>query len=170
MNKTIYYQKIIIKDHSYMIGATKNGLSFVGSRDSNLTELISFYPNTKIIEDEDICSEYSKQLSEYLSGERTKFDLKLDLVGTKFQRIVWREVKSIDYGHICSYTDIANNIGNPKAVRAIGTAVGRNPVLMVIPCHRVLTKDGKLGGYRGGLNMKRDLLELERCEVNNGKI
>ena len=89
------------------------------------------------------------------------FDLKLDISGTAFQESVWKALKQIPYGQTKSYTQIAEEINNPKAVRAVGSAIGRNPVLMVIPCHRVVTKTGTVSQYRGGVTMKENLLSLE---------
>jgi O-6-methylguanine DNA methyltransferase len=101
------------------------------------------------------------QILEYLEGERTEFDLPLDLRGTRFQRAVWQALREIPYGEQRSYRDIAVAVGRPKAVRAVGAANGSNPVALVVPCHRVINSDGKLGGYGGGLELKARLLALE---------
>jgi methylated-DNA-[protein]-cysteine S-methyltransferase len=101
------------------------------------------------------------QLQEYFAGKRKKFDLKLNFVGTPFQQKVWKELSKIPFGKTLSYKEIASNIQNPKAVRAVGTANGRNPFCIVIPCHRVIAANGTLGGYVGGLEVKRKLLSLE---------
>ncbi|PIS10945.1 MAG: methylated-DNA--[protein]-cysteine S-methyltransferase [Bdellovibrio sp. CG10_big_fil_rev_8_21_14_0_10_47_8] len=103
-----------------------------------------------------------EQLQEYLSGERQKFDLPLDIQGTDFQMKVWRALRKVPYGKTCSYKDVAKKINQDKAVRAVGTANGKNPVCIVIPCHRVIAADGSLGGYSGGLDMKTYLLQLEQ--------
>ncbi|RJG04784.1 methylated-DNA--[protein]-cysteine S-methyltransferase [Noviherbaspirillum cavernae] len=102
------------------------------------------------------------QLNEYFEGRRTAFDLRLDLRGTEFQQAVWRELLSLPFGHISSYQSIAQCIGRPKAIRAAGTAIGRNPVSIIVPCHRVLGTSGALAGYAGGLERKRHLLAFER--------
>ena len=101
------------------------------------------------------------QLQAYFAGELRDFDLPLDMQGTGFQKRVWAELLAIPYGKTCSYRDIANSIGAPKAVRAVGAANGRNPVPIVVPCHRVIGADGSLTGYGGGLPLKRFLLDLE---------
>ena len=101
------------------------------------------------------------QLREYFAGKRKVFDVPLDVLGTEFQRKVWGELSRIPYGSTCSYTDIARRIRNAKAVRAVGTANGRNPLSIVIPCHRVVSANGTLGGYAGGLETKQKLLRLE---------
>ena len=103
-----------------------------------------------------------RQLKEYFAGERRSFDLPIHIAGTAFQEKVWRELKKIPYGETVSYGQIAANIGNPKASRAVGSANHNNPVSIVIPCHRVIGANGKLTGYGGGLDMKKMLLDLER--------
>jgi methylated-DNA-[protein]-cysteine S-methyltransferase len=101
------------------------------------------------------------QLAAYWRGERGSFDLPLDPQGTPFQQSVWRELLGIGAGHTARYGWIAARLGAPTAARAVGAAVGRNPVSIVIPCHRVLGSDGSLTGYAGGLDRKRALLTLE---------
>ena len=101
------------------------------------------------------------QLREYFAGARKVFDLPLSPDGTAFQRRVWEKLCEIPYGECRSYGDLAGSIGNPKACRAVGMANHRNPILIVIPCHRVLGKDGSLTGYAAGMKMKQALLDLE---------
>jgi methylated-DNA-[protein]-cysteine S-methyltransferase len=101
------------------------------------------------------------QLREYFAGRRTAFDLELDLVGTPLQRAVWEELQAIPYGRTVTYTELAHAVGRPTAVRAVAAAVGRTPVPVVVPCHRVVGRDGSLTGYAGGLARKRALLDLE---------
>jgi methylated-DNA-[protein]-cysteine S-methyltransferase len=105
--------------------------------------------------------ETRRQLREYFAGERTRFDLPLQMEGTDFQREVWSALLDIDYGRTKSYGDLAQRIGRPDAVRAVGLANGRNPISIVVPCHRVIGASGSLTGYGGGLERKRFLLELE---------
>jgi methylated-DNA-[protein]-cysteine S-methyltransferase len=105
--------------------------------------------------------ETERQLEEYFAGRRTAFALKLDLAGTDFQRKVWTALLTIPFGETRSYGQIANQIGNPAAVRAVGAANGRNPVSIVAPCHRVIGSTGKLTGFAGGLDAKAHLLALE---------
>jgi methylated-DNA-[protein]-cysteine S-methyltransferase len=103
-----------------------------------------------------------KQLREYLAGTRKKFDLKLDLQGTEFQVAAWRSLAKVPYGKTASYAQQAASIGRPKAVRAIGGANGRNPVAVILPCHRIIGADGSLTGFGGGLPVKVWLLEHEQ--------
>ena len=118
-------------------------------------------------------TECKKQLAEYFSGIRRKFDLPLDLnKGTTFYREVWRLVKAIPYGRTRSYSVIAESLGRPQASRAVGQANGRNPIPIIIPCHRVIGKNGKLTGYAYGVEMKEALLAIEnpRQYVHQGDL
>jgi methylated-DNA-[protein]-cysteine S-methyltransferase len=102
------------------------------------------------------------QLDEYFGGRRTEFDLPLRQAGTPFERAVWERVAAIPYGETASYGEIARALGRPDRARAVGAANGRNPLPIVVPCHRVIGSDGSLVGYGGGLERKRALLDLER--------
>lgn len=109
-----------------------------------------------------ILAETVRQLKEYFSGARKKFDLFFCVSGTVFQQKVWRELSKIPLGKTVSYRDIARKIKNPKAVRAVGSANRKNPFCIIVPCHRVISSDGSMGGYAGGIAMKRQLLDLEK--------
>jgi methylated-DNA-[protein]-cysteine S-methyltransferase len=113
-------------------------------------------------------SDAVRQLEAYFAGKLTVFDLSLLPEGTPFQQSVWRELRTVLYGETISYGEIARRIGMPKAVRAVGAANGKNPLPIVIPCHRVIGSDGKLTGYGGGLPMKEFLLALERETLLHG--
>ena len=102
-----------------------------------------------------------RELKEYFSGKRKKFSVPLNAQGTAFQKSVWNQLSKIPYGETVSYRDIAIKIKNKKAVRAVGTANGKNPFCIIIPCHRVIAADGSLGGYSGGIQFKKKLLALE---------
>jgi len=108
-----------------------------------------------------VLAEAERQLTAWFKGERTGFDLKLAPKGTPFQLAVWRALREIPFGETCSYRDLAARVGRPKAVRAVGAANGRNPIAIVVPCHRVIGADGTLTGYGGGLPRKRWLLAHE---------
>ena len=103
----------------------------------------------------------AKQLAEYFAGERRSFDLELDLDGTPFQKRVWEELLTIPYGETVTYGELAERVGRPDVIRAVGGAVGRTPAPIVVPCHRVIGADGSLTGYGGGLDRKAALLRLE---------
>jgi len=104
---------------------------------------------------------YVRELEEYFAGQRRQFSFALDLRGTDFQLACWRALLAIPYGETRTYADIARAVGKPQAFRAVGMANNRNPVAIVVPCHRVIASDGTLCGYGGGLDIKRKLLELE---------
>ena len=112
--------------------------------------------------DHPVLQQTSQQLTEYFAGQRSSFDLPLDLShGTPFQQSVWQALLDIPQGDTASYGDISQRIGKPAAVRAVGSAVGRNPVSVIVPCHRVIGANGALTGYAGGLDKKTALLRLE---------
>jgi methylated-DNA-[protein]-cysteine S-methyltransferase len=161
------YWTLLKYDHWRLyIAATEDGMCYVGSPDAPLDELANWaskrYPNSVLIEDSELLKPYAKELVEYLSGTRQQFTIPQVLKGTPFQVAVWDALQRIPFGSKVSYTDIANELGRPEAIRAVGAAIGQNPNLITVPCHRVLGKHGALTGYRGGLDMKVALLELER--------
>lgn len=112
--------------------------------------------------DEEPFATAAGQLAAYFAGELTEFDLPLAPAGTDFQRRVWNGLRAIPYGQTISYGELARRVGNPAASRAVGLANGRNPIAIVVPCHRVIGTDGSMTGYGGGLDRKRFLLALER--------
>ena len=114
----------------------------------------------------DVLAETARQLEEYFAGSRTSFDLPLDLEGTPFQVAAWEALAGIPYGETRSYADQAARIGRPRAVRAIGAANGRNPISIVLPCHRVVASDGSLAGFAGGLEVKAALLAFEAARAD----
>jgi methylated-DNA-[protein]-cysteine S-methyltransferase len=114
-----------------------------------------------------VLDEAVRQLGEYFAGERRDFDLELDPVGTPFQLAVWAALRDIPYAETINYGQLAGRVGNPHASRAVGLANGRNPISIVVPCHRVIGANGSLTGYGGGLDRKRRLLELERRTVGD---
>ncbi|WP_447005501.1 methylated-DNA--[protein]-cysteine S-methyltransferase [Saccharothrix isguenensis] len=113
-------------------------------------------------EDPSLFADVAAQLAEYFDGTRTSFDLPLDLIGTPFQRSVWEALCEIPYGTTVSYGELAQRLGRPSAARAVGLANGRNPIGIIVPCHRVVGSTGGLTGYGGGLERKRHLLDFER--------
>ncbi len=105
------------------------------------------------------------QLCEYFEGQRREFDIPIKPHGTEFQQKVWEALRTIPYGKTSSYVEIAEQIGNPKACRAVGGANNKNPILIIIPCHRVIGADGSLVGFGAGLNVKKALIDLERRKI-----
>jgi methylated-DNA-[protein]-cysteine S-methyltransferase len=124
-------------------------------------ELESFVAKKGAVESEAPFREVIEQLQEYFDGKRRTFSISLAPSGTDFQQRVWRELQKIEYGATSSYGEVAQRIGNANASRAVGMANGKNPIPIIIPCHRVIGKDGSLTGFGGGLEIKRHLLDLE---------
>lgn len=124
------------------------GLKVVESCD-NISEVTGYF------------AQVAKQLDEYFAGKRTKFELNISPKGTAFQKKVWAESLKIPYGKTKSYQEIAEGIGKPNAQRAVGSACNKNPILLIIPCHRVISKTGKLTGFACGIDRKEQLIKLE---------
>jgi methylated-DNA-[protein]-cysteine S-methyltransferase len=118
-------------------------------------------------EDSPALIEAQRQLNEYFAGKRTQFELELDFKGTEFQKKVWQALLTIPFGETRSYSQIATQIGNAKAVRAVGAANGRNPISIIAPCHRVIGASGELTGFAGGLKAKETLLAIEAGDAGN---
>jgi O-6-methylguanine DNA methyltransferase len=121
---------------------------------------------TQLHESKAALAPYLRELNEYFAGERRQFSIPLDLRGTEFQVACWHALLEIPYGEIRSYRDIAQAIGHPHAYRAVGMSNNRNPVAIVVPCHRVIASSGSLCGYGGGLDVKRQLLDLEQGSLH----
>lgn len=130
--------------------------------ETELNELVKKFKSHFVFQQSDFYFELKKQLGEYFSGKRKNFDIPLDFVGTDFQIQVWHELLKIPYGETLSYSQEAEKMGNPNATRAVASANGKNKISIVVPCHRVVNKDGGLGGYGGGIDRKKFLLELEK--------
>ena len=113
-------------------------------------------------QDDEVLEETREQLDEYLNGNRKEFDIPLLMVGTDFQRRVWKALMKVPYGVTSTYGQIAEDIGSPKAVRAVGNANRANPISIIVPCHRIIGGHGELAGYGGGLSVKKRLLNLEQ--------
>ena len=151
-----------------LVAGTRHGLCFAALGDSDraiISELRADYPKASIQRDDGLAGKWARAISKNLSGGSMILDLPLDIRGTAFQRSVWDQLRTIPRGETRSYTEIARRIGRPRAIRAVGTANGANPVAIVIPCHRALRASGHLGGYRWGLERKRRLLELEAANL-----
>jgi len=132
------------------------------AKDKLFEHLRSIDPNAEIQASKPAFAMIIIQLNEYFAGQRTEFDLPLTLKGTGFQESVWNELLKISYGKTISYGELAERLGNPGGMRAVGAANGQNPIHIIVPCHRVIAADGSLGGYTGGLEIKHKLLDLEQ--------
>ena len=140
----------------------------IGIRENNkyITDIyFSKIDTNDNIEETELIKECFLQLKEYFEGNRKSFDLPIDAKGTEFQKKVWDELLKIPYGETKSYKEIALAIGNEKACRAIGMANNKNPIPIIIPCHRVIGSNGKLVGYAGGINVKEKLLNIEKIDL-----
>jgi methylated-DNA-[protein]-cysteine S-methyltransferase len=164
MTDTTYWTMIDSPLGPLLLTADENGISRV-VMDADIDEQIA--PSSGWIEDPSRFAEARRQLEEYFAGQRTEFDLPLNAKGTAFQHDVWTALQTIPYGEIRSYGHIAAQIGRPGASRAVGLANGRNPIAVIVPCHRVIGASGALTGYGGGLHRKRLLLDLEARRVQS---
>lgn len=157
------------KWHMY-VAATAVGLCYIGSPNASFEEFEMWgrkrLATYRLKEDLEVLQPYIVEIIDYLEGRSKVFKFSMDLHGTPFQQAVWKALQELEYGQVVTYTDIAERIGRSKSVRAVGSAIGANPVLMFVPCHRVIAKSGKLGGFRAGLDMKEQLLELEKCDFD----
>jgi methylated-DNA-[protein]-cysteine S-methyltransferase len=172
---SIYWGVIRALENNFLMAAKDEGLIYLqfhegdpaGGVDedtwSGLTKWArTQFPDHDWVEDAKMLQPYILQLEEYLKGLRKNFTLPLDLRGTAFQQAVWHVLHEIPHGETVSYSQVAQELDKLSAIRAVGTAIGANPILIVVPCHRVVGKNGSLTGYRGGLRNKEKLLLLER--------
>ncbi len=163
VEQKIYYDILHLEGNEIYISATDKGLCYVGSPEEGYEDMAKRFPAAVFEKSPEALKPYRDELTEYLEGELVEFSLPTDVKGTPFQEAIWGALREIPYGETCTYSDIAEKIGKPAAVRAVGTAIGGNPVLMTVPCHRVIGKNGAITGYRGGIAMKEHLLELEKA-------
>jgi methylated-DNA-[protein]-cysteine S-methyltransferase len=144
-------------------------LGLIGITEKNGTIVEVFYakevPENIFQQETFLVKKAARQLKEYLAGTRREFDLPLSAEGTDFQKSVWKALRYIPYGETRSYKQVAEMIGQPNASRAVGRANNQNPIMILIPCHRVIAANGNLAGYAGGLEIKVKLLELEKTYV-----
>jgi len=151
----IYVEGIFLTDICFTTQDRSQSSSVIPSVGEESAELINHgSPNS-------LAMTIAKQLDSYFAGTLKKFDLPIKLTGTAFQKSVWKALGQIPYGQTRSYSEIAKMIKNPKAVRAVGTAIGNNPIGLILPCHRVIRSDGKIGEFAWGVKIKKQLLKLE---------
>ena len=133
----------------------------LSGKEELLKDLERLFPDMELEENASKNKKVIRQLKEFFSGTRKDFDLRLHLIGTEFHKLVWRQLCQVPFGQTASYKEIAERIGRPKAMRAVGQANHRNPIPIIIPCHRIIGANGHLVGFGGGLDMKRFLLSHE---------
>ena len=161
----IYWTEMSWHDWQMFLASTDEGLCYIGSPNASFSELEAWvqkhFANYTITKENSFLKDATSAIQAYLDGEKKSLPLSLHITGTPFQRMVWQGMREVPYGETATYSDLAEKIGRPTAVRAVATAVGANPLLIALPCHRIIAKDGSLAGFRGGLLMKRKLLEIE---------
>ena len=152
---------------NYFCYDTEIGRIKISEKDEKIIGLVfSDYKKEDEIEKEtELIKKAYTQLEEYLSGKRTDFNIEIEMIGTEFQKKVWKELLNIPYGETRSYKDIAIAIGNEKACRAVGNANNKNPIAIIVPCHRVVGSNGSMTGYAGGLDIKEKLLKIEKYNI-----
>lgn len=160
--ETLYYSRLNSMAGPLIIGVSQRGMVLLEFDRGNFP-WAKWDVNWQ--ESAEATGEYVRELEEYFAGKRREFTFLLDLRGTPFQVKCWRALLDIPYGETRTYADIARAVGQPKGFRAVGLANNRNPIAIVVPCHRVIASDGTLCGYGGGLDLKRKLLELEGAPV-----
>lgn len=161
----IRYTIVVCPLGRLLVAATEFGVCAVCMADSDRTvetALSEQYPSANLQRDDESMHEWVAEILTYLSGEKYKLKIPLDIQATTFQSRVWDQIKSIPYGATASYSEIAIAVGKPKAARAVARACATNPVALIVPCHRVIGEDGKLHGYRWGKDRKQQLLQLEQ--------
>ncbi len=161
----VYTASLVTELGVFRIAASGKGLLYLDLPNASGRGLQGWLAHhakdAKCIPDTQSTQIYVDELQEYFAGKRCQFSVPLDLRATIFQRAVYRELQQIPYGKTCTYGELAARIGNPKAMRAVGSANATNPIPIIIPCHRVVARGGKLGGYAGGRELKERLLALE---------
>ncbi|HEY5267730.1 MAG TPA: methylated-DNA--[protein]-cysteine S-methyltransferase [Candidatus Saccharimonadales bacterium] len=145
------------------------GDSIIGMDFYTQSKFAYYLRNSTENKDSELLISVVSQLQEYAKGQRQFFDLKLKPAGTEFQKSVWSQVIKIPYGQTTSYLEIAKRISRPRAYRAVANAVGKNPITIIIPCHRIIRENGDLGGYSGGVDIKKLLLLREMSQNNSSK-
>ncbi|MGM7681186.1 methylated-DNA--[protein]-cysteine S-methyltransferase [Cytobacillus sp. Hm23] len=172
-SSSLYWSLFSYENWKIYIAATSRGLCFVGSQNQPFEELVKwtdhYFPGDDLIQDDEKLQPFADELIRYFQGKLNHFTIPIFYRGTLFQEAVWKALCDIPYGQTRSYSDIARQIRRPAAVRAIGRAIGANPILITVPCHRVIGINGSLTGYRGGMEMKTQLLKLERGSTTNEK-
>lgn len=165
----VRWDRLEVGSRTFHVAATDAGIARISwhqeSDDAFVREMGERFPGRPVVRDPEAVSEVRRQLREYFRGERTRFDLAVDLSELgDFHRRVLQVALRLGHGQVVSYGELARRMGRPRAARAVGNALGRNPVAIVVPCHRVIRSDGGLGGYGGGIEYKEELLRLEGRE------
>lgn len=166
MNQSFILSELMINDVTLILVGTSKSIVFLGRKEHCESYFKQwqkkYFPTYTLVTNSDAFTIEKEEIIEYYAGKRESFTFSYHLIGTDFQKLVWQALQNTCYGTTCSYTDIAKQIGKENSVRAVASAIGKNPLMIVVPCHRVLRKDGGIGGFRGGLDMKKALLKIEK--------
>lgn len=159
----LQYQKITAVANTYLLVADEQGkLVYIGEPDGSLTEVAHAFKTKNLEENDHLFVEAETAITAYLTGSSRELDLPIAYAnGTLFQQAVWTALQEVPYGKTVTYSQLAAMVGRPTAVRAVASAVGKNPLPLIVPCHRVVRKDGTIGQFRWGVSYKRRLLQLE---------
>lgn len=167
--KKIYWESVEINHQVFYFTVTDKGLNFVSSPHRHISEIFDFYPKNRyqyqFMYDEDVTNNYLEEFKEYFDKKRRDFDVPLDFsdIHNELERQVLTALGKVPYGKTITYKELAESIVRPKAIRAVASAVAKNPFLIVVPCHRVIRSNGEIGDYRGGSETKKALLEFEKA-------
>lgn len=172
--KKVWWTTLSFEYWKFVVAAVEEGLCYIDREEQPYDEWLAWAEKHcqgyTFVHDPERMRPYIEQIEAYLKGQLREFDMPLVYKGTAFQKAVWRSLCKIPYGETVTYAQIASEIGRPKAVRAVGAAVGANPLMIVIPCHRVIGKDRTLTGFGGGLDLKTRLLAIEGLTVRDGVV
>src|SRR5699024_715278 len=164
-NNEIFYATTTLLGRPFIMAATKQGLCYVDNTEYTFTELTNrftrYSADVTLIENKAFIKTFNEKVKAYYKGDYKMFDVHLVMNGTNFQIKVWKALQNIPYGQTANNSEIAEAINHPKAVRAVANAIGANPLLIFVPCHRVIGKDGSLTGFRAGIKLKKQLLTIE---------
>lgn len=170
MEQQVAWSTMMHGSQRMYLAKTAKGLCYLGTPDESFEaferRLQKHVPHEELTRDDEALAPYREEIQNFLTGGTDTFSLPIDARGTDFQLSVWNALREIPYGQTVSYSDIAEAIGKPTAVRAAASAIGANPLLILVPCHRVIGKNGALTGFRGGLPLKEMLLGLEKQQQN----
>ncbi len=160
----IYYSSIRAFNCTFLIAKSSKGVCelAINQNPKIFVQSLKEYFGEEVVKSAKMLQKEIKQLKEYFAGKRKSFDLKVFLIGTKFQTSVWKEISKIKYGQTISYSELAARVGKPRAFRAAANACGQNPVSVIIPCHRVVASNS-IGGFGGDITLKKILLRLEKA-------
>lgn len=162
MHHRIEYFQYLIDKKTFIIANENESIVYIGWDLAYLKKLFPLAVEKRNIIQQCIVD----QLKEYFKGDRKSFKLKTKFYGTSFQKQVWQEIGKVDFGFVTTYGELAQKIGRPKASRAVGAALGKNPISIIYPCHRIIGKNGSLTGFAGGVDLKKRLLSIEKTVLS----